>query len=311
MHRLTRRLAVAGLLSAPFAPGLVRAQTPAGKLPVVATFSILGDLVGAVGGEHVAVQVLVGPDGDAHSFAPTPAAGRTLAGAKLVVANGLGFEGWMTRLIRSSGTRAERVIAATGVTALKAEGGHSHDHGHGHDHGAEDPHAWQAVANVKIYVANIAAALAKVDPQHSAAYQANAASYVTTLEALDREIREAIAAVPQARRRLLTTHDAFQYYAKAYGVEFLAVRGVSADAEPSARQVAALVRQIRQRQVTALFMENISDPRTIERIAAETGARIGGKLYSDALSADDGPAPTYAALMRHNTLQIVAALLHA
>lgn len=303
---ITRRFAVTGLVAAPFVPRLARAQ--AAPIPVVATFSILADLVKAVGGEHVAVSALVGPDGDAHSYAPTPADGRMLAQARLVVTNGLGFEGWMTRLIRSSGTRAKVVIATAGVTPLKAEGGHGHDHGHGHSHGANDPHAWQNVANVKLYASNIRAALVEIDAAHSADYERNAATYAASLEALDSEIKAALGAVPAQRRRILSTHDAFQYYAKAYGVEFLSVRGVSADSEPSARDIAAIIRQVRERRVSALFMENISDPRTIQRIAAETGAKLGGKLYSDALSAADGPAATYLDLMRHNTRQIVGAL---
>jgi zinc/manganese transport system substrate-binding protein len=304
----TRRHAVSALLSAPLFAR--RAMAQATPLPVVATFSILGDIVRQVGGDHVAVTNLVGPDGDAHSYAPTPADARALAGAKVVVVNGLGFEGWMNRLIRSSGTRAAVVTASTGVTAMKAAGGHSHGHahGHGHAHEAQDPHAWQDVANVRLYVKAIVAGLSQADASRSEAFARNAAAYDATLEALDKDIRAAIGAIPREKRRLLTTHDAFRYFAKAYEVDFLAVRGVSSEAEPSAREIAALVRQIRQGKVTALFMENISDPRSIQRIAAETGARIGGKLYSDALSEAGGPATTYVDMMRHNARQIAGAL---
>lgn len=304
----TRRHAVSALLSAPLFAR--RAMAQATPLPVVATFSILGDIVRQVGGDHVAVTNLVGPDGDAHSYAPTPADARALAGAKVVVVNGLGFEGWMNRLIRSSGTRAAVVTASTGVTAMKAAGGHSHGHahGHGHAHEAQDPHAWQDVANVRLYVKAIVAGLSQADASRSEAFARNAAAYDATLEALDKDIRAAIGAIPREKRRLLTTHDAFRYFAKAYEVDFLAVRGVSSESEPSAREIAALVRQIRQGKVTALFMENISDPRSIQRIAAETGARIGGKLYSDALSEAGGPATTYVDMMRHNARQIAGAL---
>lgn len=304
----TRRHAVSAFLSAPFLAR--RAMAQATPLPVVATFSILGDIVRQVGGDHVAVTNLVGPDGDAHSYAPTPADARALAGAKVVVVNGLGFEGWMNRLIRSSGTRAAVVTASTGVTAMKAAGGHSHGHahGHGHAHEAQDPHAWQDVANVRLYVKAIVAGLSQADASRSEAFARNAAAFDATLEALDKEIRSAIGAIPREKRRLLTTHDAFRYFAKAYEVDFLAVRGVSSESEPSAREIAALVRQIRQGKVTALFMENISDPRSIQRIAAETGARIGGKLYSDALSEAGGPATTYVDMMRHNARQIAGAL---
>lgn len=303
----TRRHAVSALLSAPLLSHrtLAQATTP---LPVVATFSILTDLVRQVGGEHVAVTSLVGPDGDAHSYAPTPADARALVAAKVVVVNGLGFEGWMNRLVRSSGTRAAVVTASTGVTALKAAGGEAHGHSHGHSHGANDPHAWQDVANVRLYVKAIAAGLSQADAAHAEAFARNAATYDAMLEALDREIRAAIGAIPREKRRLLTTHDAFRYFARAYEVDFLAVRGVSSESEPSAREIAALVRQIRQGKVTALFMENISDPRAIQRISAETGARIGGKLYSDALSEAGGPAATYVDMMRHNARQIAAAL---
>jgi zinc/manganese transport system substrate-binding protein len=300
----TRRHAVSALLSAPLFAR--RAMAQATPLPVVATFSILGDIVRQVGGDHVAVTNLVGPDGDAHSYAPTPADARALAGAKVVVVNGLGFEGWMSRLVRSSGTKASLVTASTGVTPMKAQGGHAHGHGHAHE--ANDPHAWQDVANVRLYVKAIAAGLSQADASRSEAFARNAAAYDAMLEALDKEIRAAIGAIPREKRRLLTTHDAFRYFAKAYEVDFLAVRGVSSEAEPSAREIAALVRQIRQGKVTALFMENISDPRSIQRIAAETGARIGGKLYSDALSEAGGPATTYVDMMRHNARQIAGAL---
>lgn len=300
----TRRHAVSALLSAPLFAR--RAMAQATPLPVVATFSILGDIVRQVGGDHVAVTNLVGPDGDAHSYAPTPADARALAGAKVVVVNGLGFEGWMSRLVRSSGTKASLVTASTGVTPMKAQGGHAHSHGHAHE--ANDPHAWQDVANVRLYVKTIAAGLSQADASRSEAFARNAAAFDATLEALDKEIRSAIGAIPREKRRLLTTHDAFRYFAKAYEVDFLAVRGVSSEAEPSAREIAALVRQIRQGKVTALFMENISDPRSIQRIAAETGARIGGKLYSDALSEAGGPATTYVDMMRHNARQIAGAL---
>jgi zinc/manganese transport system substrate-binding protein len=301
---ITRRSAVQGFLATPLMVHGARAQ--AAPVPVVATFSILADIVKAVGGEHVAVSALVGPDGDAHSYAPTPADARRLAQARLVAVNGLGFEGWIQRLIRSSGTRAKVVTATTGLVPLKAEGGHSH--GHSHSHGASDPHAWQNVANAKTYVTNIAAGLAEIEPARRDAFAAAAEAYGAGLDALDAEIKATLAAVPARPRRILTTHDAFQYYARAYGVEFIALRGVSSESEPSAREVAAIIRQIRDRKVSAVFMENISDPRAIERIAAETGAKIGGRLYSDALSEAGGPAATYPDMMRHNTRQIVGAI---
>jgi zinc/manganese transport system substrate-binding protein len=307
----SRRSAISGLFAAPFLARAGFAQQ--GPMPVVATFSILADIVKAVGGEHVAVSALVGPDGDAHSYAPTPADARALAQAKLIAVNGLGFEGWIARLIRSSGTRAKVVTATDGVTPLKAEGGHGHSHGHahGHSHGANDPHAWQNVANVKTYAANIAAALSEADPARRETFAAAAQAYAARLDALDAEVKAAISAIPAEQRRILTTHDAFRYYARAYGVEFIALRGVSSESEPSAREVAAIIRQVRERKVAAVFMENIADPRSIQRIAAETGAKIGGRLYSDALSEAGGPAATYIDLIRHNTRQIVGAISQA
>lgn len=304
----SRRSAISRLFAAPFLARAGFAQQ--GPMPVVATFSILADIVKAVGGEHVAVSALVGPDGDAHSYAPTPADARALAQAKLIAVNGLGFEGWIARLIRSSGTRAKVVTATDGVTPLKAEGGHGHSHGHthGHSHGANDPHAWQNVANVKTYAANITTALSEADPAPRETFAAAAQAYAARLDALDAEVKAAISAIPAEQRRILTTHDAFRYYSRAYGVEFIALRGVSSESEPSAREVAAIIRQVRERKVAAVFMENIADPRSIQRIAAETGAKIGGRLYSDALSEAGGPAATYIDLIRHNTRQIVGAI---
>lgn len=307
---LSRRSLLATATALPVVAVLpLRAQ--AGPVPVVATFSILADIVQRVGGERVAVTALVGPDGDAHSYAPTPADAGRLAAARLIVTNGLGFEGWMSRLIRSSGARAGVVTATRGIQPLRAEGGHSHGHAHGHSHGAHDPHAWQDASLVKTYVANIASALAEAAPDGKADFARRAAAYTAELDALHAEIRQAMAAIPRERRRILTTHDAFRYFARAYEVDFIAVRGVSSDSEPSAREIANIIRQIRQGRISALFMENMSDPRSIQRIAAETGARIGGRLYSDALSPPDGPAATYLDLMRHNSRQIAAALAQA
>ncbi|QCK84655.1 metal ABC transporter substrate-binding protein [Phreatobacter aquaticus] len=285
----------------------VMAQAPV-KVPVVATFSILADFVRRIGGDRVDVTSLVGPDGDAHSYAPTPADARALSGAKLVVVNGLGFEGWISRLIRSSGTRAKVVTATTGIAALKAVEGDGHSHGHSHGAAASDPHAWQNVANARIYVTNIRDALIAADPDGKAAFENNAAEYLTAIAALDVEIRTMIALVPAERRRILTNHDAFQYFSKAYGIELVALRGVASDSEPSARDIANVIRQIKQGRITALFLENITDPRAMQRIAAETGAKVGGQLFSDALSPAGGPAPDYLAMMRHNARQIVGAL---
>jgi zinc/manganese transport system substrate-binding protein len=272
------------------------------KIKVVATFSILADLVANVGGDRLEIATLVGRNGDAHVYAPSPADARTLAAAKLVFVNGLGFEGWMDRLVAASGTKAPVVVASTGVAQLRLES--AHDHGHGDI----DPHAWQSVANAAIYVANIRDALAGADPAGKAAYDANAGAYLGRLDALDREVKSQLGRIPADRRRIITSHDAFGYFAAAYGVTMIAPRGVTTESEPSARDVAAIITQIRQQNIPAVFLENVSDPRPLQRISRETGARIGGTLYSDALTGPDGEAPTYVDMMRHNVRELAAAL---
>jgi zinc/manganese transport system substrate-binding protein len=292
---LSRRafLATLALLSSPLRAQPAPPSPP--RLPVVASFSILGDLVRAIGGESVDVATIVGPNGDAHVYQPSPQDGRRLAAAKLVFVNGLGFEGWIDRLVAASKTKARIVTASRAVTPRKEEEG-------------IDPHAWQDVANVKIYVANIRDALVEADPDGAERYRANAAVYLHALGALDAEIVAAIDAIPRARRRVVSTHDAFGYFAARYGVEFIAPQGVSTDAEASARDIARIVDAVKMHKVAAVFLENIVDPRFARRIAAETGAKIGGTLYSDALSAPDGPAPTYIRLMRYNVSRLTEAL---
>ncbi|MEH3119274.1 MAG: metal ABC transporter substrate-binding protein [Methylorubrum populi] len=268
------------------------------KLKAVATFSILADLVTQVGGERVAVTSLVGPDADAHGYSPAPGDARRVAEADLVVVNGLGFEGWIERLIKASGTRAPVVVAAKGVKTIA--GSHDHDD-HGHDHGDHaDPHAWQNVANVKLYVANIRDGLSTVDPAHAALYAANAAAYTEKLDALDAEIRSTLQTIPAERRRIITTHDSFGYFSDAYGMRFLAPQGISTDSEAGPRDVARIIRQIRSDKVPAVFVETIADPRLMQQIARESGAKVGGRIYSDALSGPAGPAPGYVEMMRAN-----------
>ena len=273
------------------------------KLRVLATFSILADLVKNVGGDRVEVTTLVGPNSDAHVYSPSPADAKKIAAAKVVITNGLGFEGWMARLVRASGSKAAPVVATKGIKPRKQAA-----HGHSHGHDDTDPHAWQSVANVKIYVANIRAALIAADPEGKAAYEANAAAYLAKLGALDKEVREAVAGIPQDRRRIITSHDAFGYFQAAYGIEFIAPQGVSTESEASARDVGRIITQIKRQKIPAVFLENISDPRLIQRIASESGARVGGQLYSDALTDEKGAAPTYIDLIRFNVKQLVAAL---
>jgi len=301
---LSRRNVVTLLaLTALAGPG--RAQSPS-RVKVAATFSILGDIVRQVGGDRVEVTTLVGPNGDAHVYSPSPGDARRLSEAGIIVVNGLKFEGWIDRLTRSSGAKAPVVEASKGVRTLKADGGH--DHGHGHSHGAVDPHAWQNVANVKLYADNVRDALIKADPAGKEVYEANAAAYGTRLDELEREVRAAVERIPADRRKVITSHDSFAYFEAAYGLDFVAPRGVSTEAEASAKDVARLIQQIRRERISAVFLENVSDPRLIERIAKETGARIGGRLYSDALSGPDGPAATYIDMMRHNIRAISGAL---
>jgi zinc/manganese transport system substrate-binding protein len=296
-----RLLLVAACLAA-LAAGPAAAQE---RLKVLATFSILGDFARKVGGDRVEVSSLIGPNSDAHIYTPAPADVRRAADAKVVITNGLGFEGWMSRLIKASGSKAPVVVASKGIEVRKAAG----NHGHGHVGDAADPHAWQSVANAKSYVVNIRDALAAADPDGAAAYRANAAAYLARLDDLDKEIRAAMAAIPADRRRMITNHDAFGYFQQAYGVEFIAPQGVSTEAESSARDIARIITQVKKQRITAVFLENVTDPRLMERIAKETGARIGGKLYSDALTEEHGDAPSYIDLMRHNLKTISAALM--
>jgi zinc/manganese transport system substrate-binding protein len=289
-----------------FAGSALAQGAPAERLKVVATFSILGDLVRNVGGDRIALTTLVGPEGDAHVYAPSPGDGRKLAQAAIVFVNGLGFEGWIARLVKSSGTKAQVVEAARRVTVLEREG-EAHGHGHSHD-SAVDPHAWQSVANARLYVEAIRDALGAADPAGASEYARNAGAYLARLDELDREIRSAVAGLPEGRRRIITSHDAFAYFEAAYGIDFVAPQGVSTEAEASAKDVARIVLQIRREKIPAVFLENVTDPRLVERIAKESGARIGGRLHSDALSRPDGPAATYIDLMQHNIRTLSAAL---
>jgi zinc/manganese transport system substrate-binding protein len=270
----------------------VAAQT---RVNVVASFSILGDFVRNVGGDRVNITTLVGPDGDVHVYTPAPEDAKRIADAKLVVINGFGLEGWLPRLVQSSGGKATMVTATDGIPP--------------HRLGSEtDPHAWQSVVNAKIYVSNIGKALEAADPADAEVFRANEKGYEAKLDALDREVRAAIAQIPPARRKVISTHDAFGYFAAEYGITFIAPLGVSTDSEPSARDIASIVNQIKAAKIPAVFFENITDPRLMRQIAAETGARIGGTLYSDSLSPENGEAPTYIDMVRHNIKALTSAL---
>jgi len=302
------------LAQSPAGPAL--AQSPAGPalaqsptVPVVASFTILADLLRQVGGERVAVRSLAGVDQDLHGFQPRPSDIQLVAQARVMVVNGLGLEGWAERIAKSAGFKGVAVVASRGVPALKAGHGHGHDaKGHSHSHGAFDPHAWQDVANAKRYVGNIRDGLAAADPAGAAAYAAAAARYLAELDALDAEIRGLFAAIPAERRRAVTSHDAFAYFADAYGVTMLGVAGAWRAAEPSARELAALTSQVKKQNIRALFLERGGNGAGVRALAAETGVAVGGTLYPDALSAPEGPAGSYVAMMRHNARTIASAM---
>lgn len=274
------------------------AQTPA-KLPVVATFSILADFALNVGGDRINVATLVGPDGDTHVYQPKPDDAKELGAAQLIVVNGLGLEGWIDRLIRASGAKAPVIVATKGINPqqMNEEG-----------RIGLDPHAWQSIANAKVYVVNIRDGLIAADPAGEAAYRANADNYLGKLDALEADVKREIAKIPPERRQIITTHDAFGYFGTAYGFRFIAPEGISTETEASARDVAKIIRQIKAQNIPAVFLENVTDPRLVRRIAAESGARVGGTLYSDALSPSDGPASTYIDMMRNNVRELAAAL---
>jgi zinc/manganese transport system substrate-binding protein len=286
-----------------------RAQ-PAKPIPVVASFSILADFAKAVGKERVSVTALVGANADAHVYQAKPADAKAVKEASLVLVNGLGFDGFMTRLARSSATKAVIVTATTGIKPIeqKEAAGHGHGHSHGHSHGKVDPHAWQSIEAAKIYVANIRDGLIKADPAGKEDYAKNADSYLAELTALKVEIEKDITAIPVEKRVIITNHDSLAYFGREFGFTLAAVQGVSTEGEPSAKDVARIIRAAKEKKARAVFVENMASPRIAEQIGRETGAKIGGTLFSDALSDEKGPAPTYIAMMRHNAKMLVAAL---
>ena len=332
---MTRRNTLLRFIAAFFSLAIAATASGTADRPIraVATFSILGDMVSRIGGEHVAVTTLVGPEGDAHVYRPTPSDARAVNQAHVLVVNGLDFEGWLDRLMEASDFGGIRAVATAGIDPItvehadddhgidlaRAEGteGHDDDHDgpddhdvrHDHDHGANDPHAWQSLRHAVIYADNITMALAKADPQNATAFYVNRAAYVAEIEALDAEIRAMFDELLPGSRTIVTSHDAFQYFGRDYGLTFLAPQGLSTASEASARVVARLVELIRGQGIRALFPENVADPRLLKRIADETGATIGGTLYPGALSGPDGPAPTYLDMMRHNATTLVRALL--
>ena len=299
--RLTRRAALSLLLATP------AVAQPAPKR-VVASFSILADMIQRVGETRVTVKSLAGLDQDLHSYEPRPSDIQAVAQADIMAINGLGLEGWATRIAAAAGFKGTAIVATKDVPAHKT----AHKHGPGqsgaHNHGTYDPHAWQDVANARRYVTNIRAGLIAADPANIAAYTQAAARYTAELDTLDAEIRALLAPIPRARRRAVTSHEAFAYFADAYEIDMLAISGTWRDSEPSARELAALAAQIKRQNIRALFLENTSPPASLRALANETKTTIGGNLYADALSAPTGPASTYIAMMRHNARTIATAL---
>jgi zinc/manganese transport system substrate-binding protein len=290
MQRLRGLLLLALAVSLGVAP--LHAQA---RLNVVTSFSILGDFVKNVGGERVEVTTLVGADGDVHVYTPTPADARKITEAKLLVVNGFGLEGWLPRLLQAAGGNASIVTATKDIAPLRL----------GSD---ADPHAWQSVANARQYVINIRDALAAADPSDADYFAKKAEAYLAQLEALDAEAQQALKQIPESRRKVISTHDAFGYFAARYGIQFIAPIGVSTESEPSARDIAAIIKQVKAAHIPAVFLERIGDPRLMRRISAETGAKIGGTLYSDSLTDEKGDAPTYIDMVRHNITTLTSAL---
>ncbi len=341
-HGLRRRLLL-GMMSSALALAWSGAAQAATREPlrVVATFSILGDMVKEIGGERVALTTIVGPNSDAHRFEPTPADAKALHDADVLVLNGLDFEPWLARLVQASGFKGRQVLASDGVAVRRLaddhdahahDDAHDHDDDHahgsshetaaseptGHDHGADDhahgdvdPHAWQDLANGKIYAQNIAAGLSKADPRNATYYEGRAAGYISRMKVLDAEIRAAIAAIPPERRKVILSHDAFGYFADAYGIEFIPVAGLSNQAEPSAQDVARIIRLARETKVSGVFLENMSNPLLMQQIASESGALMGGTLYTDALGPTDQPASTYLGMFSWNAGRLVYVLKKA
>lgn len=284
MHK---KLAILILLLLPFS-----LQASTSKPKIVVSFSILADMAKQVAGDNTEIISLVGANGDVHEYQPSPKDAQIIAEADLVVVNGLGLEGWLERLITSSGYKGTIIYASKGVNIIK-----------------DDPHAWQDLQNGEIYVRNIRDALIAQDPSHSADYSASATKYINELEALNEWVKLEFSKVPQEKRKVISTHDAFGYFAKAYNIEFIAPIGLNTESQPSAKDIAKLIDQIREQKITAIFFENMTDSRIIKQLEKDSGAHIGGTLYSDALSEAQQSAPNYIAIFKHNVPELVNAML--
>ncbi|MBM7342808.1 metal ABC transporter substrate-binding protein [Pantoea coffeiphila] len=291
MKKLPLALALSALLAAP----AVMANT----VQAVASFSVLADIVQNVGGEHVVVKSLVGPNGDPHSFEPTPKDSQSLAHADLVFVSGLGMEGWMDRLITSSGYKGQTIVASSGINTRKME-----------EDGKTitDPHAWNSMQNGVIYATNVMNALIAADPTDAAYFRQQGNAYIEQLKKLDSWAQQQFAQIPQSKRKVLTSHDAFGYFGQRYGVSFLSPVGFSTESEASASDVASLINQLKKEKINAWFIENQTDPRLVKQIASATGAKQGGELYPEALTEKGGEADSYVAAFKHNVTAMVASM---
>jgi zinc/manganese transport system substrate-binding protein len=265
-----------------------QAQQP---ISVVASFSILGDLVHTIGGERVAVSTLVGADQDAHVFEPKPADAKKILASSVLVVNGLGFEPWAGKLARSAGFKGMTLVASSGITPLR-----------------NDPHAWQNPQHVVQYVRNIARGLSQIDPEGAPLYDTNAKAYIAQLQELDAWALAQFNSLAAHQRKVITSHDAFGYFAARYGIQFLAPQGINTDAQPSAQQMGRLVQQIKREKIRAIFLENMSNPTLLTQLSKDAGATVNNRLYADALSLPDQPGSTYLRMMRHNVTQLVAGM---
>ena len=284
--------------------GIARAVSP---VHIVASFSILGDMVNNVGGDRVRVTTLVGPDSDAHAYEPTPAAAKAVRGANLVVVNGLGFEGWMDRLITASGYKGLVVVASTSIKPREMKDDHGKT-GARDNHEATDPHAWHKLDNGRLYVDTIAAALVSIDPAGMSYYTERAAAYNKQLTDLETWAKAEFSAIPKEKRRMITSHDAFGYLGDAFDIEIHSPMGLGTGKEPTAGGVKKLIQQIKKEKITAVFVENIANPRMIQQIVKESGVKVGGELYSDALSGPTGPAASYTEMFNNNVTKIVTTM---
>lgn len=314
--RFSRRAALALLAGGIWtvaAPAALAADPP---LRVVASFSILGDMVKEIGGERVSLTTIVGPNADAHSFEPTPKDAKALAQAQVLVINGLDFEGWLPRLVQASGFEGLQVLASQGVELRhltdeermhesQADKEHDHEHDTEHGHGDVDPHAWQDLSNGMIYAKNIADGLSLADPKRRGYYQSRLQTYVAQMKTLDAEIKQGFAEIPLSKRKVITSHDAFGYFARAYGIQFISVVGLSSDAQPSAKDVAAIISLAKKEQISGVFIENTTNSKLAKQIARETGAKVIGTLYSDALAPADQPAATYLGMFSWNAGRLI------